>query len=143
MIFLDESGKRWRRVKRSATAITLVVALPVLAVVGASLAYRPQWGALPLVKQVAEVVLPSSTQAHNPRLAAPKLAPKTAGSGPGQTNQLVAYRPAGASSGAALGASFTTPASPVATPVATPTPAPPGGGNPVRNDFGQSHKPVK
>lgn len=146
MIFLDESGKRWKRIKRSTTGLAMFGLLPVLALVGGSLAYHPQWSILPIIQQAAGVVLSGS------------LKPQTVSSGPTALKQAanstvnttlslarIVFAPTSASS------TPTTPASatPKPTPAPTPTPTPkspqsasPTGGNPPQNDRGLAHKPI-
>ena len=62
MIFLDESGKRWKRIKHSAAGVAVLGILPVLVLTGGSLVYHPQWGVLPLTKQATGVVLSEPTK---------------------------------------------------------------------------------
>lgn len=48
MVFLDETGKRWRAIKRSATASVLTIALPIAALVAGAYVFNPGWSALAL-----------------------------------------------------------------------------------------------
>lgn len=145
MIFLDESGKRWKRIKHSTAGIALLGSLPVGVLVLGSLVYQPQWGLLPLVRQATGAVLSTSakSQPNQPASTKSKTAPKTVQTAAQVVRQL-AYQAAGAIS-ASIPASTSVAAAPTANPV-TPTPAQsvsPTSGNPAQNDYGQSHKPVK
>ena len=145
MIFLDESGKRWKHIKRSTAGLAVFGLLPVLALVGGSLAYHPQWSVLPIIEQAAGVVLSGSIkpQVVNSGSTALKQA---ASSSSKFTRSLarIAFAPTSASSTATA-----TPASAAPKPTPTPTPTPkspqsasPTGGNPTQNDAGQAHKPI-
>lgn len=155
MIFLDQSGKRWKRIKHSAAAITLLATVPVLALIGGSLAYHPAWGALPLVKQVAAVVSHASTKpANSTSSTMPKPMAGVTNAKPQFATQQVAYQPGvnpGVNSNSAVPpsvvpASTSSPSTTTTPPSTTPTQpqsVSPTGGNPTQNDFGQSHKPLK
>ncbi len=144
MIFLDESGKRWKRIKRSTAGITLAVTLPVLALIGGSLAYHPQWGVLPLISQATGAVLSGSTKTltGNPGSTAPKRT-STSITATAHAIAQVAYQ---------LAAKSSITAPPIASaPSSTPTPTPaapakpqsvsPTGGDPTQNDPGLAHRP--
>lgn len=139
MIFLDESGKRWKRIKHSTAGVTLLCVLPVVALLGGSLAYHPQWGVLPLIKQATAVVLTGSAKLRptSPSPTTPKLTAKAVATATTAIAR-VAYRPAAASS-STVSSTTTQPATTTTSLPAVATTA----ANPTQNDFGQSHKPIR
>lgn len=46
MVFLDRSGKRWRRIKLSGVSTAALGLAPVLFVLIVGLVYQPDWGKL-------------------------------------------------------------------------------------------------
>lgn len=142
MIFLDESGQRWKRIKLSTAAAVSLVALPVVAVVGGSIAYHPTWGSLSLIHQVASVAGLESGNLASAYVQSPQSAAAKAKA----AARVVTY--AGASLVLASGSnpiSSTAVTQPTSSATITststsPKSTSPTGGNPVQNDFGQSHK---
>ena len=144
MIFLDESGKRWKRIKHSSAGIVAIGTLPVIALVGGSLTYHPQWGVLPLITQAAGVVLSGSTksQPSNPVATAPKQRTKTVAP-TFKAKPQVDYIQAATTSNTIPAPTPSSTATLLVTAPTQPQPTTPTSGNPTKNDYGQSHKPVK
>ncbi len=141
MIFFDQSGKRWKRVKRLTVAIAGLSLIPVLALVAGSLAYQPKWGVLPFIEQAGAVL--SGNIAPQSTAPKPSTGPASPSSRPAsRTTQATPVQLAVLVSGASAAAATPTPVTttgPAASPAPSPTPTPKG--NPTKNDFGQSHKP--
>jgi hypothetical protein len=69
MIFVDETGKRWKRLKLAGVGVGLIVAVPVGVLLAGSLV-TPSWGQIPVVKQAGQllgVTKPSTTSANPPK----------------------------------------------------------------------------
>jgi hypothetical protein len=143
MIFLDESGKRWRRIKHSTTGLGLLCVLPVLALVGGSLAYQPQWGILPLSQEPAPVVLSGATTAQPGPASSPSpgATPKPSKT-PAKPTARLAYQ-ATATSLLILPTPTPAPKAARITPAPAPTPSPTPKPNPTQNNAGQAHKPIR
>lgn len=62
MVFFDTSGKRWIRIKRSATGLTLIGVIAVSGLVVGVLSYQPKWGTLAFPQQTATTSKPT----HSP-----------------------------------------------------------------------------
>ena len=142
MIFLDESGKRWKRIKHSTIGVGVLISLSLAVLLAGSVAYNPQWGVLPQVQHAAGAVLAAAagtginttkTLTNNGTIPTPK---KTF-----STTRTVAYQSALANA-VTTSASIASP-SPTATPRPTATPAPTPRGNPIENDYGIAHKPIR
>lgn len=154
MIFLDESGKRWKHIKRSTAAIGLLTALPVTILLVGSLIYQPDWGLLPLAKKASSLVLSVSTKAqpHSSPTTATKSAPKTNTNGTKVAGQ-VAYQAGGGNitssptsfpaSSPPLATTLNATIAPSSTQTTQSTSASPTENNSAQKDYGQSHKPAK
>lgn len=46
MIFIDESGRRWQRIKRTVGVVGSTTVIPIAILAVASLLYLPSWGAI-------------------------------------------------------------------------------------------------
>jgi len=137
MIFLDESGKRWKRIKHSTIGVTALGSLSVAVLLAGSVAYNPQWGVLPLVQHTTGAVLAAATGAVQDKSKAPtpKNTTSTAKKTPAAARP-VAYQ--SAVTNAVLTSALVATPAPKAAPSPTPTPTPKG--DPIQNDFGQYHK---
>lgn len=150
MIFFDESGKRWKRIKNSTFVLAVLGSVPVAALIMGGLIYQPQWGIIAGVKYGTGVVLANTAKlsAQSPATPTPKptSAPPARKTTP--ANQLVAYR----ASSTSIASEYSLAAAPIApsTPTPTPTPPPtaqlptssPAAVNPTQNDDGQAHRPI-
>lgn len=61
MVFFDASGKRWTRIKRSATGLVLLGVIVVSGLVVGVLNYQPKWGTLVFPQQTAAATKPTQT----------------------------------------------------------------------------------
>ncbi len=149
MIFLDESGNRWKYIKLSTTGMVMAGSLPVAALLLGSFVYQPSWGLVPLIKQASVAVLTATakpqtvTQESTPAVTQSKLgAKKPAASNPAPQPSLQSQSPSTAAS-----PQPTTAPTATASPTAVVNPTQPQSasttGDPAQNDYGQSHKPVK
>ena len=141
MIFLDESGKRWSRIKRSTAAAIVLTSFPVALLLAGSLAYHPQWGVLPLAKQTAGIIISAVTHAESSKSIPTKTAskPHMPAVKP-QSNKPANSQVLGVSAPSKSSAAPTPASSPQSTVSPVPTRTPAETGNPIANDFGQSHK---
>lgn len=151
MIFLDESGKRWRRIKRSTAVMAILASLPVVALLSGSLAYQPGWGVLPHFKHIfgtssspsTIVRVPSGLTVNEPS-SPNKTTPKpTTSTQP--TGQL-AYQPNGLSPNPSAASTTTPPNSTTAATSTTTTPAQSTTPNspvidPGNSTYGRDHQP--
>jgi hypothetical protein len=154
MIFFDETGRRWKRIKYSITAAALLTSLPVIALIGGSLAYQPHWGSLPIIKQVAGAVLPHSSN-NQPGPSSSSTGPASEKTSASQTTKQLVYKPNTNNSSTSSTpqtsntTSTTQPPSTTTIPTQAQSTYPaaatvsPTGGNPAQNDFGQSHRATR
>lgn len=61
MVFFDASGKRWIRIKRSATGLTIIGVIAVAGLVVGVLSYQPKWGTLAFPQQTAATSRPTQS----------------------------------------------------------------------------------
>ena len=144
MIFLDESGKRWKHIKRSTAGLAMFGLLPVLALVGGSIAYRPQWGVLPIIQQAAGVVLSGSIKPQGVT-SGPTALKQAANSTSKFTQSIarIAFASASASSTAATPASTAPNPTPTPTPKSKSSPSPsPVSTSPSQKAAGLAHQPI-
>ncbi len=148
MIFLDESGKRWRNIKRGIGLLGSVLAIPVLVLVAASLAYLPNWGDVPLPLSTNGANKASSTKPSSGTVEATSTtAPISKSSKPtGGNNQI----PAGSTASSQVitdpgtqtlissqpSSQTTTPPTQSQNPSGQPT-------DPGNSDYGHSHQPTR
>jgi hypothetical protein len=140
MIFVDESGSRWKKIKTFALAGTGLTALTLAVIVVGSLV-TPQWGQISVLKQAEKAI--SSGQTAITTLTKPILASAPA---PKKLSPKVTPMPNSTSSTATpstvLGASTQTATAtprPANTPAPTSSPAPtPVPGN---SEYGKLHNP--
>ena len=144
MIFLDETGKRWRRIKVGAGFISTGAIIPVAVLLAASALYLPSWGNLslpqPLKKPTAvnkppasqqnvlSAETPSNTQAQQSSRAS--AATQTQATTPAVTTQHTTSTPAPSQQGQ----------SNAVQPTQDTTTTDTASGN---KDYGQSHKPTR
>lgn len=150
MIFLDQSGRRWRRIKNSSAVMAIGGLVPVIILTIGSLGYHPSWAALsPVIKPIiaaksvmAEPLVAAINNQH-PKPTAPVISPSHAAS-----KQLAAPKssvaPAGAvvtTNSAATSAALQTTPTPKQSASTKPTSTPQVTPIPVKNAFGQGHNP--
>lgn len=137
MIFVDHTGRRWRRIKRSTLGLTFLATLPFAALIAGALAYSPHWSLLPLAMhpaaapiQAANSVAPASAATPTK----PNLKPTTITRHTATPSAIASPAPAPAPALAAFVAqSQTIPTSPA--------PEPPV--DPGNSPFGHSHQPTR
>lgn len=147
MIFLDATGKRWQKIKRSTALMALAGAMPVAVLAVGSFTYQPQWDLIKLARQAGNVFtgtpkpLSSGGNGPNNSQSSSKTQPRRTSSGVGSSPSA---------SSAATASSTSTPTSTSTQPTTTPSTTPtlpqsssPTRGDPLQNDFGQSHKPTR
>lgn len=62
MIFLDETGKRWQRIKLGTGMLGSTMLVPIIVLIAASLLYLPSWGNVPLPESVSNSATQSSSR---------------------------------------------------------------------------------
>lgn len=151
MIFLDESGKRWRRIKRSTALLSSTVVIPVGILVVASLLYLPSWGSISLPKPFhTGKVLGTSVTAVSPTVENKK---NSLFRSTGSSQAVGTSQPASAAGTAQPSTTpgtlppSTTPPTSITLPVTSPTQSTPTPFNqPIQtgnSEYGQSHRPTR
>ena len=151
MIFLDESGKRWKHIKVGSSVVSTSLFLPFGALVAAAIFLAPSWGSFslprpfsqPQNKKATTQVLGSSTTATKPATATKRVvkpAQSTTIQSAGAVTNQSAPLPA-TSSYSPTATSPTPTKTPITSPIATQAP-----GtlikplDPGKSAYGQSHK---
>ncbi len=154
MIFLDETGKRWRRIKRSLGLLGSTLALPTGIIIIAALFYLPAWGSISLPKPVftedssalepepdISSVLSSQTPENQPATSSTrrKSTSTPSSSVESDTNQTQPDTTTPADNNA----STPQETSPEIQPLPTPDPINQDLVSPGNSEYGQNHKPTR
>ncbi len=149
MIFVDETGKRWQKIKRSTRLLGSTITVPVVVLAAAAMFYLPNWGNFSLPQLGAAKNTPAN-QPENAVLPAQTSRTQSTGSN-SQTNSVNdTQAPTNESALNGTDATSTTPTDTTGTvdqPTTTPTQADSGLSNkpidPSNRDYGQSHQPTR
>jgi hypothetical protein len=152
MIFVDESGKRWRAIKRSFNVLSSTVALPVVGLAAAALFYLPNWGNLSLPKpetasstSTTSLPSPAVLSAISSHVRSDSHSPQTSTTGAPTSSSSTGSQASSLSpNSAAPVATSSTPTTPTTT---APTPTNNGLSNkptdPGNSAYGQEHRPTR
>ena len=143
MVFLDETGRRWKRIKHSTAGLILISSLPVAALIAGSIVYQPHWSGLSLLPKSD----PPPPVIHRGTALGASTSTVTTPAQLNTASHRVAYT---ASTVQPITISISArPLAPSPTPQATPTPTPKSASpsptptpDNTHNDFGQGHKPT-
>lgn len=152
MIFLDETGKRWRRIKLGTGVLGSTVTIPMLLLIAAALLYLPHWGNLNLPKpfsasepqvkaaESTQVATTFNTGSHRSNPAAPRKGTNSSSTSVSDTSST--------STGPQATTTSTSNEAPVTETTTTTTPPQAESGlanqpeQPGNSDYGRSHQPL-
>jgi hypothetical protein len=152
MIFLDETGKRWHRIKLGTGLLSTTTVTPVLVLLVASLLYLPSWGSFSL---------PTPFSTHEPQVKSEQTSQESSNpTSSGQPSSTRVPSQSSTESGSSLAGSSSQPSPDTVpsgtettptttTPAATSTPTSQGQGivnqpdTTGNSDYGRTHQPTR